>query len=161
MDLPRGMLEVCSKLSNYMMYLLVTHPSMLPLAACAVATLENHHLPESQENEYSDMTREELLVKYSLHPSKETLKEMVSMWARLLIYSAGRSRAEMHASQLSSGGELITFVWLLMAHHGLGDSLGKRIEITNQETIKGWNVYQRYAFYYPEPTPCRVDEITG
>ncbi|XP_059436473.1 uncharacterized protein LOC132169457 [Corylus avellana] len=46
---------------------------------------------------------------------------MSTMWVELLSYAASHCRANAHAAQLSNGGELITFVWLLMAHFGLGD----------------------------------------
>jgi hypothetical protein len=52
---------------------------------------------------------------------EESLKEIKEMWFRLLMYVAGKCRGELHARQLGEGGELITFVWLLMLHHGLGD----------------------------------------
>ncbi|KAK2640469.1 hypothetical protein Ddye_028264 [Dipteronia dyeriana] len=42
-------------------------------------------------------------------------------WVDLLSYAACNCSARTHAQQVSKGGELITFVWLLMAHFGLGD----------------------------------------
>jgi hypothetical protein len=48
-------------------------------------------------------------------------KLMSEVWVELLSYAASHCRANSHAAQLSKGGELITFVWLLMAHFGIGD----------------------------------------
>ncbi|XP_076893771.1 uncharacterized protein LOC143545847 [Bidens hawaiensis] len=43
------------------------------------------------------------------------------VWVELLCYAASHTRASMQAAQVSKGGELITIVWLLMTHFGLGD----------------------------------------
>ena len=52
---------------------------------------------------------------------KKKWKLMSDVWVELLSYAAGHCRANTHAAQLSKGGELITFVWLLMAHFGIGE----------------------------------------
>ena len=46
--------------------------------------------------------------------------EMVSkVWMEILSYGAIHCSPMTHAEQISSGGELITFVWLLMHHFNL------------------------------------------
>lgn len=57
------MVEVCRKLSNYMMYLFVNHPSMLPLNASSEATVvefakSREELSRTQQG--SKMTLDEL-----------------------------------------------------------------------------------------------------
>ncbi|KAF5181417.1 putative transmembrane protein [Thalictrum thalictroides] len=48
-------------------------------------------------------------------------KLMSQVWLELLCYAATHCRARSHAQPLSKGGELVTFVWLLMTHLGLGE----------------------------------------
>ncbi|CAL9241769.1 unnamed protein product [Arabidopsis halleri] len=58
---------------------------------------------------------------------KETSNEdgkwrvLSKVWVELLCYAASHCKATEHVAQLSRGGELLNFVWLLMAHFGLGD----------------------------------------
>ncbi|KAE8812938.1 hypothetical protein D1007_10034 [Hordeum vulgare] len=137
-----NMMEVCRKLSNYMMYLLATHPSMLPLNVSAEAMLD--HLQDPQIL-HGDLLQD-------LEPSKEAVEELVHVWARLLIYAAGKSMAEMHMAQLSRGGEFITFVWLLMAFYDLGDFQWKRIRLTNAAFIDR-RVEELFAFPVPAANP--------
>ncbi|CAL5344832.1 unnamed protein product [Camellia sinensis] len=57
---------------------------------------------------------------------------MSKVWVELLSYAACRCRAITHASQLNKGGQLITLVWLLMAHFGLGS----QFQINSDEGIR-------------------------
>ncbi|RLM66271.1 hypothetical protein C2845_PM16G04010 [Panicum miliaceum] len=146
-EVPSGLMDVCRKLSKYMIYLLVTQPSILPLSISAAATLDQFQEPKVL-GEITGIV-DELC---QLDPSKETLEELARMWTRLLLYAAGKSRAAMHAVQLSRGGELITFAWLLMAHCAMGDSHVRRIELTNTDTTLARDVRLRktYAFLVPQ-----------
>ncbi|KAK1583301.1 hypothetical protein Q3G72_022602 [Acer saccharum] len=51
----------------------------------------------------------------------EKWKLLSRIWMELLSYAACNCIARTHAQQVSKGGELVTFVWLLMSHFGLGE----------------------------------------
>lgn len=53
---------------------------------------------------------------------KEDKWEIISkVWVELMSYAASHCDAKTHAQQVTKGGEVISFVWLLMAHFGLGE----------------------------------------
>lgn len=131
-----SLVDVCRKLSNYMIYLLVNHPSMLPLNTSAISSIKiAERMFRRRTNDISDVEHyrniHDLLLVGDQPEGDGVLDELVEMWVRVLLYSAGKSRAELHVEQLASGGELITFAWLLMAKNDYGDSRMKRIQITN------------------------------
>ncbi|KAL3726177.1 hypothetical protein ACJRO7_031121 [Eucalyptus globulus] len=54
--------------------------------------------------------------------SQEEKWEIISeVWAEMLCYAASKCKGSYHAQQLRRGGELLTHVWLMMAHFGLTD----------------------------------------
>ncbi|URE24344.1 hypothetical protein MUK42_07686 [Musa troglodytarum] len=44
-----------------------------------------------------------------------------AVWVEMLCYAASHCSSDAHAKQLSQGGELLTHVWLLMAHVGIAE----------------------------------------
>jgi len=122
------LVEICQKLSRYMMHLLLTLPSLLPLNASAVATL-NKWQADMMENDI--MTE---LKGLDPQPGKEALEEIKDVWVRLTIYAAAKSQPEMHAAQLARGGEPLTFVWLQLAHYNCGEFGFSRIELTRDRS---------------------------
>ncbi|KAM3253927.1 hypothetical protein ACQJBY_047805 [Aegilops geniculata] len=131
------LVRVCRNMSDYMIYLLATQPEMLP-----VKKGSEDYLSASLEV-FMTADRDDVILRRALDKlsewdlpepppqcTEEQLVEILDAWIRLLVYAAGKSRPEMHAAQLARGGELLTFTWLLMAHHLLGD-VGDRIEIAD------------------------------
>nr|GMC72509.1 uncharacterized protein LOC109187834 [Ipomoea batatas] len=55
------------------------------------------------------------------YTENEVWEMMSKVWVELLSYGAYHCRGDTHAQSLTKGGELRTFVWLLMAHFGLGE----------------------------------------
>ncbi|GLT37828.1 hypothetical protein SLA2020_121160 [Shorea laevis] len=52
-------------------------------------------------------------------------KLMSKVWVEFMSHAAINCRANVHAQQPSNGGELLTFVWLLMNHLGLGTQVSE------------------------------------
>ncbi|KAM0849875.1 hypothetical protein ACQ4PT_053483 [Festuca glaucescens] len=140
----RGLMEVCKGMSDYMFYLLAVHPAMLPvgsnvqdLVAEAMESVKASSAASSKEQFLSALADGSETDAFQLTSKLfqeaqgvllqqgqdlgAALKEVVSMWVPLLVYAAGKSSSKEHARRLSMGGDLLTFVWMLMAHRMLGD----------------------------------------
>ncbi|CBI36698.3 unnamed protein product, partial [Vitis vinifera] len=146
--------EASKLLSDYMVYLLVKHPVMLPdgigqirfqdscakateifkcvkdrIQACERLLLQvNTEIPPLKAK--GDGSKSVLLDACRLAKSLQSLEsekwnnekkwEMMShVWVEMLCYAACHCPRNKHAKELTQGGELLTHVWLLMAHFGI------------------------------------------
>ncbi|KAH7547088.1 hypothetical protein FEM48_Zijuj01G0270000 [Ziziphus jujuba var. spinosa] len=163
-DLSRNMESIRSSnckasqlLSNYMLYILVMCPFMLPNGigqirlrdTCAEAV--EFFKERKSITDAKDACSMLMKVNTEVHPSKvkgdrsksvlfeacvlaknlQSLEaetnwdngkkwELMShVWVEMLCYAANHCRWSNHAQQLRRGGELLTHVWLLMAHLGI------------------------------------------
>ncbi|XP_008228365.1 PREDICTED: uncharacterized protein LOC103327776 [Prunus mume] len=142
------------RLSNYMLYLLVICPFMLPNGigeiryrdTCSEA--EDFFTERKLKSDGKEARIELMEVCTDLHPAKvkgdrsksvlfdacrlakdlqakenwdnKKKWELIShVWVEMLSYAANQCRWRDHTQQLRRGGELLTHVWLLMAHLGL------------------------------------------
>lgn len=149
--------DACGEVSNYMLYLLVTNPSMLPIAGDAEDVISEFSRevmvsPCRSKKDILDGLRKPgndafvvQLLNYTESSNvsfQETLAAIRDVWVRLLFYAAGKSRADVHAEQLGRGGQLLTLVWLWMCHYSLGD-VGHAIDLyvpagrSEGQTIEG------------------------
>ncbi|CAD6227108.1 unnamed protein product [Miscanthus lutarioriparius] len=81
---------------------------------------------------------------------EELMWELVTgVWGEMLTYAAGKCRGSMHVRQLSRGGELVTLVWFLMAHMGLGDiSSQKAVDALLQDLEKDFAIKDLGNLHY-------------
>ncbi|GMN52396.1 hypothetical protein TIFTF001_021537 [Ficus carica] len=63
------------------------------------------------------------LAKELLRDEKMNWTNLSQVWVGLLSYAACRCSSTPHLELLGKGGQLITYVWLLMAHFGIGKQL--------------------------------------
>ncbi|KAL9462097.1 hypothetical protein AB3S75_000151 [Citrus x aurantiifolia] len=135
--------EFSKILSDYMMYLLVLKPTMLnslldweptmlnskpnfrfeTLRAATTGELSSsmYSMKLDQAKRKLDQAKRMVDRLQSLDYLKDKKWEIVSkVWVELMSYAACHSReTRTHVQQVSNGGELFTFVWVLMAHFGL------------------------------------------
>ncbi|KAF7847971.1 hypothetical protein BT93_L2405 [Corymbia citriodora subsp. variegata] len=135
-------MEFSKILSDYMLYLLLNqHDVMSDVAGIAQITAAKMvrkirgHISEATEDEKGlckalyeastgtyDLTsqlQEGIQLAQELEGFRERQWEVMSgVWVEMLSYAASHIKGEAHMRVLSKGGELLTFIWLLMAHLG-------------------------------------------
>lgn len=157
----KSLVGVCRKLSNYMIFLLATHPDMLPVKGFEAMLQLFHSRYTTTENlsNGSDHGHDNAILHQAIDelrawdlpeppPSctEAALLEIKEAWIQFIIYAAVKCPSQMHAAQLARGGELLTFVWLLVAHYQLRDTGIGRIELSN---VHGAQVLF-YALHIPQ-----------
>ncbi|KAK9230587.1 hypothetical protein WN944_023559 [Citrus x changshan-huyou] len=125
--------EFSKILSDYMHYLLLLKPTMLDVAATSMKFMDQI-LWDRKKGSVREIC-EKIMRKdigtgemYAAADLAQELKkfeedkrwELVSkVWVELLCYGAILCRPRAHTQQITNGGELITFVWVLMLHFEL------------------------------------------
>lgn len=139
------------QLSDYMLYLLVMCPFMLPIGIGMIrfrdtcAELKEFFTERNLGDNLATACGKLLTVNTEVEPAKvkgdrsksvlfdacklakslqekgnqEKWKIIGEVWVEMLAYAATHCRGNHHAQQLRKGGELLTHVWLLMAHLGI------------------------------------------
>ncbi|ESR41324.1 DUF4220 domain-containing protein [Citrus sinensis] len=117
--------EFSKILSDYMFYLLVLKPTMMNSKEnVGLETLRDEAKFRFQ-GKISPATRAKLNSSVNSLPVDQAERmvdklQMSKVWVELISYAAYHSRStRTHVEQVSNGGELFTFVWVLMAHFGL------------------------------------------
>ncbi|EMS68554.1 hypothetical protein TRIUR3_17336 [Triticum urartu] len=130
-------------MSDYMMFLLVERPYMLPgqpqKSISRVA--EREELANNLYDEYEDqefthfaprLTHMAQLAKELLGKEKDgtldSLQLVHEVWMDILVYASNKCSRESHAQKLNSGGELTTILWL-MAEYIYQASVAQRDDV--------------------------------
>ncbi|XP_059656398.1 uncharacterized protein LOC132303233 [Cornus florida] len=149
-NLTDSVVSISKHISDYMLYLMVMCPSLLPMGigmirfrdTCAEAK-EFFGERNISKNDFALACKKLLQVNTEVLPikvkgdrsksvlfdacrlakslqNKENKWEILSqMWVEILAYAATHCKSSHHAQQLRKGGELLTHIWLLMAHLGI------------------------------------------
>ncbi|GLT87737.1 hypothetical protein SLE2022_058020 [Rubroshorea leprosula] len=140
--------EICKLLSDYMFYLLIMQPAMMAAVSVSWKTVFEDTLAEAESlasrTSVSEASTDILGLKGNpkreidgsvlfaasalakLPKKSSDWKSMSKVWVHLMCFAAINCRPQVHAQQPSKGGELLTFVWLLMNHMGVGTQFSSR-----------------------------------
>ncbi|EMS48733.1 hypothetical protein TRIUR3_11112 [Triticum urartu] len=147
-DTKEDVMDAIRVLSNYMMFLLALRPYMLPGPVRRSRYIHHrrawHEVMLGQGSENSTQGRLASALRAGLHARvcsldhhedydtgvrladvlyhyhrPDCLDVIFGVWVEMLCYVANHCSRESHARQLSSGGELVTIVWLMARHANL------------------------------------------
>ncbi|TXG68385.1 hypothetical protein EZV62_003320 [Acer yangbiense] len=102
-------------LSDYILYLLVFNPLMLPEGIGEIRYKDTF----AEALRFFLLAQQLKSLEIDNHPNKwEVISEV---WVEMLTYASNKCRWKEHGQQLRKGGELLTHVCLLMVHLGLSE----------------------------------------
>ncbi|KAK3123028.1 hypothetical protein QOZ80_8AG0622670 [Eleusine coracana subsp. coracana] len=161
----------CREISNYMVYLLVVSPDMLMAGTRAsmfsdarkeLGKLFKNDKQSSQKlcfareiykrtHSSEDATPEEAIIPRATKLASQLLafddkkrwRVIQGVWVEVLCFSASRCRGYLHAKSLGSGGEYLSYVWLLLWYLGL-ESVAER----QQRSLR------KHKERTADPSPC-------
>jgi hypothetical protein len=144
----------CREMSNYMVYLLFVNPEMLIAGTRRnIFTAAHDELDKFLKDEDlppGERAVTQRIIAKMLRSSQDTQKGFIQdawmlalalvdlgddkmweviegVWVEMLCFSASRCRGYLHAKSLGTGGELLTYVWLLLSHIGM-ETLPERLQ---------------------------------
>ncbi|KAM7522644.1 hypothetical protein LguiA_012546 [Lonicera macranthoides] len=113
-------------LSDYMLYILVERPFMLPNGIGQIRIPPEEVKGDRSKSVLFDackLAKSLQLLEREEQWGKKQKWEMISeVWVEMLSNAASKCTWNHHAQQLGRGGELLTHVWLLMSHLGLTEN---------------------------------------
>lgn len=133
--------EFSKILSDYMLYLFLNQENLVYTVAnisqvTSASTLSELNLIRNATNGMEELCNALYEYQSEASPAMSPLRKgielaqkmeslgerkwnvMSGVWVEMLSYAAGHIKVEVHVQVPSKGGELITFVWLLMVHFG-------------------------------------------
>ncbi|CAL5093130.1 unnamed protein product [Urochloa decumbens] len=149
----------CREISNYMMHLLFANPEMLmPGSRKNLLTAANKELDDMFKNEdppvdtqllmnaIAEKLRERsvqgfigyswLLAQGLMGLDEKMWTVIEGVWVEMLCFSASRSRGYLHAKSLGSGGEFLSYIWLLWAYAGM-ETFSERLQRRQHRQSRG------------------------
>ncbi|GLU15618.1 hypothetical protein SLE2022_320930 [Rubroshorea leprosula] len=135
--------QICKVLSDYMFYLAMMEPAMMvtvldnwnTVYRCTLREIRRvvpwsfssdekaaseRILDKGKENGKILFSAVQLALQLKRQNNQKRWQVMGKIWVELMCHAAINCRPNVHAKQPSKGGELLTLVWLLMNHLGLG-----------------------------------------
>ncbi|KAH7865524.1 hypothetical protein Vadar_007758 [Vaccinium darrowii] len=143
--------KMCRTLSRYMMYILITHSSLLLVAEWGDNHLKKlikgiqpkignpRNVTEAciilEERERDHPGTGAIVARVNKIHEKELRWEALKLvWVRMLCYAASKGQTNEHLGQLSQGGEFLTFLWFFLPQSRMLKSCPKsRVEESRVE----------------------------